>query len=152
MRRSEKQIASRAEVEDVLRRAKVLRLGFCDGDHPYVVPVCFGSDGRALWFHSANEGRKLDVLRKNPRVAFEVETDVEIVIGGPGCRSTAKFRSVIGSGTATLVEEADERRRGLDAIIRHYGGEPGGYADDVLARTAVVRIDIDEITGKQSGY
>ncbi|MHC5054007.1 MAG: pyridoxamine 5'-phosphate oxidase family protein [Planctomycetota bacterium] len=151
MRRSEKEITSRGEIDDVLARAEVLRVAMCDGERPYVVPVCFGYDGSALWFHSAREGRKLDVIARNPSVAFEAATGVEVVIGGPGCRSTAKYLSVIGSGTATLVQDENERRRGLDAIMRHYGGEAGGYATEALAKTAVVRIDIDEMTGKRSG-
>ena len=70
MHRNDKEIKDVAAIEGVLRAAKVCRLGLCDGDRPYVVALCFGYDGDALYFHSAGQGKKLDILRKNNNPGF----------------------------------------------------------------------------------
>ena len=71
MRRQEREISDRAAIDAIIRACQVCRLGMVDGDLPYIVPMSFGYDGRALYFHCATQGRKLDVLRRRPRVCFE---------------------------------------------------------------------------------
>ena len=134
-----------------MNRAQFLRLAMADGAQPHIVTVCFGYEDGKVYFHCAAEGRKLDVIRANPRVAFMVDVDTELVLGGQACGSTVKYRSVIGSGSATIVADGDEKLRGLDALMKQYGVEPGGYAAKSLEKTAVVRIDVEEMAGKQSG-
>ena len=73
MRRGEREIKDRAEIDAVMRRCRVCRLGLCDGNEPYIVPICFGYDGQALYFHCAHEGRKIDIIRTNNRVGFEFD-------------------------------------------------------------------------------
>ena len=154
MRRKDQQITDPAAVEEVLRRARFLRLAMCDADGPYIVTVCFGCEPGRLYFHSAAEGRKLDTIRSDPRVAFMVDVDAEVVVGGPGCSSTVNYSSLIGFGAASIVDDPDEKLHGLDLLMSHYasdGARPGGYGPGSLGRTAVVRIDIHEMTGKRSG-
>lgn len=151
MRRKDKEIIDRAEITAIIRRARVCRLGLCDGDQPYIVPMSFGLRGEALYFHCAREGKKLDLLRANPKVCFEFETDVVIEPGDSGCDFGTKYRSVIGFGTAAIVENPDERLAGLEAIIRQYADLPCDPTDAALAKTLVFRVDITEMTGKQSG-
>jgi nitroimidazol reductase NimA-like FMN-containing flavoprotein (pyridoxamine 5'-phosphate oxidase superfamily) len=68
MRRSEREIKDRAVIDAIIRQCLVCRLGLSDGEEPYIVPLCFGYDGEALYVHSASDGRKIDILRKNSRV------------------------------------------------------------------------------------
>jgi nitroimidazol reductase NimA-like FMN-containing flavoprotein (pyridoxamine 5'-phosphate oxidase superfamily) len=112
--------------------------------------VCFGQEPGKLYFHCAKEGRKLDVLRANPRVCFQTDVDAEVVVGGNACQCTVKYRSVVGFGTARIVEDPQELRHGLDVLMRQYTEGPQEYPEKSLSRTAVVRIDIEEMTGKQS--
>ncbi len=152
MRRRDKEITDRSEMLEIVRRAEVCRLGMCDGNVPYIVPMSFGIDGDRIYLHSATEGRKLDIIRRNPNVCGEFDCDVETVRGERGCNFGAKYRSVIGFGTACVVEDRDEVLRGLDTLVLHYGGEPGGYSDEMLGKTAVIRADVTSITGKKSGF
>lgn len=150
MRRQDREIAEASQLEAILRRATICRLALVDGDQPYLVPMSFGFAGGALYLHSAATGRKIDILRRNDRVCFEVEADVALVRGETACAWSFNYRSVIGFGRARFVDDAAERRRGLDAIMRQYGSTgPQDYAEPVLARTLVIRIDIERITGKQ---
>lgn len=152
MRRAEKEIRDPSAVEEALLAAEVLHVGMLDGREPYVVPVCFGYEGGAVYFHSAAGGRKLDAIRASPRVAFEAESGVEVVVRGDACSCTVKYRSAMGTGTARILTDPEEKRRGLDAIMRHYTRAPQCYPDDMLARTAVVRIAVESMTGKESRW
>jgi hypothetical protein len=145
-------IKDRDTIEGIIRGAQVCRIGLCDDGQPYVVPVSFGYADGVLYFHSAPRGRKLEVLRKNAAVCCEFDVDVEIVRDGDACDWSVRYRSAIGFGKASIVEEPEEKRRALDAIVAHYGGQPQDYPDDTLRRTAVVKVEIETWTGKTSGY
>ncbi len=150
MRRQDRQISEGSQLEAILRKGLVCRLALADGDQPYLVPMSYGLADGALYLHSALSGRKVDILRRNNRVCFEVEADVALVRGEKACNWSFNYRSVIGFGRARFVDDAGERRRGLNAIMAQYGGTgPQDYADPVLARTLVIRIDIESMTGKQ---
>jgi hypothetical protein len=187
VRRKEKQIRDPAELRRLLETAVVCRLAFAGGPAaaagdpagcsiPYLVPVLFALEGGALegalpgahlYVHSAREGRKIDLLRANPRVCFEVESEVGLVIGKAPCDWSVRYRSVIGWGRASLVDDRRERRRALDLLVRKYeavaapaelrgaaaeaAGAPPAYREAALEATAIIRIDIEELTGKASG-
>ena len=76
MRRSDREIRDRSSIDGILHAASVCHLALCDGDRPYVVPMSYGYDGDRLYFHCASEGRKLDVVRRNPNACFAVEVGV----------------------------------------------------------------------------
>ena len=82
MRRKDKEVVDRERIDEIIRGAQVCRLAMIDGDEPYLVPLSFGYDGRAIYFHSAVEGRKVEALRRNARVCFEIDTGVEVLEGG----------------------------------------------------------------------
>lgn len=152
MRRSDKEIVDRSQIEAIIKRALVCRAALCDDGQPYVIPVNFGYDDGCLYIHSAPEGKKLDILRSNPKVAFEVDIDHALVEGQEPCSYTFNYRSVVGFGTAVLLSDLAEKRKGLDCIIKHYAGSVAPYPDDALAKATVVRIQISSMTGRQSGY
>jgi uncharacterized protein len=153
MLKKNKEITDHAMKESILREADVCRLAMCDGAVPYIVPVFFAYDGGTLYFHCAPEGRKTDLIMKCGNVSFEAETGVEIVRAEKACGYTAKYRSVIGYGTASTVSSPAEKRKALDLLMNKYAG-PGGwdYTDDTLARTRIMKIAVTEMSGKKSGY
>ena len=149
MRNSAKEITDRAELEEVLSRAEVLHLGLHDEPAPYVIPLSFGYMDGALWFHCAKEGTKLDLIRRDPRVGFSAVADAQIVPGAAACDFDARGRSVVGRGTARIVTEPEERRRGLDALMRRYGMERPDYRSASLERACVIRVSVEELRGKR---
>jgi uncharacterized protein len=154
MRRTDREITDRAEMDEILASAKVLRLGMAVDGEPYVVPLHFGHVGEHLFVHSAGEGRKIEFLKKNPRICFEVTTDYEILPSQDGaCQWAARFRSVIGFGRATFLTDPNERKHALDVMMEHYSGKPShDYEAKYTSRIAVIRIDIAHMTGKKSGF
>ncbi|MFH1081040.1 MAG: pyridoxamine 5'-phosphate oxidase family protein [Pseudomonadota bacterium] len=150
MRRGEKEITDRAEIDSIIRRSQVCRLGLSDGGQPYVVPLCFGYDGKDLYFHCAKEGRKLDVLRKNNRVCLEFDIVEGLVEAGQGCDWGIRYQSVIGFGSARLIEDAEEKKSALNLLMAQYSIRTFSFPEATLSRTAVVKVVIETLTGKQS--
>jgi nitroimidazol reductase NimA-like FMN-containing flavoprotein (pyridoxamine 5'-phosphate oxidase superfamily) len=151
MRRKEQEITDRAALESILHRATVCRLGLAVGDEPYVVPVSFGYQDGSLYVHSSPEGKKVEMLRQNPRVCFEVDVEEELVRKGAPCAWSVRYRSVIGWGRAAFLTDEEEKRRALDVIVAHYGTGSGEYTAKALREVAVICIQIEEMVGKRSG-
>lgn len=150
MRRKEKLIAEASEINDILERGEVIRLAMVDKGEPYLVPMSYGVKGSVIYVHCAKEGRKIDALRGNNRVCFEVSCDTELVKKVESCGWTYHYRSVIGFGRVSFIEDFAEKLIGLSAIMEHYGSDDHSFPDAAVERTLVLRIDIDEITGKKS--
>jgi len=149
MRRAEREITDAAGIDDVLCRATVLCLALRDEPAPYVIPVSFGWEGDTLYVHSAPTGTKIDLIAADGRVGFSAWVDDALVSGAAACDWGARGASVSGTGRARLVTDPGEKLRGLDAIMRHYGQDRPVYRPDVLARTALVAITVDAVTGKR---
>lgn len=155
MRLKEKEITDRNEIEEMLKREKVCRFAMCDGDTPYVLPTTYGYADGHMYFHSSKQGRKMDVLRENNRVCFVVDTGHELVQGplDTSCKSTIKFKSVIGTGRAKMVEDPAEKRKAMDVIMAQmFGGAGFKYTEEGVRDMAIIRVDIESLTGKKSGY
>ena len=154
MRRKDREITDLGEIEAILKRALVLRLGLLDGDAPYVVPLHYGYtlEGERLTFylHSAREGRKLDLIRANPNVFVELDTDVTPISGGENaCAYGAAFASVMGGGKAVIVEDAEEKIRGLNVLMRTQTGRAFPITEQMAAGVSVIRVDVDSFTAKR---
>ena len=152
MRRADREIADRKEIEDILRQSTVCRLALIDEGRPYIVPLCFGYDAGTLYFHSASAGKKIDLLKKNRNVCFESDTDATVVPANTSCGWTMRYRSVIGYGVASFVEDLVETKTALDIIMNQYSEGTHEYPEERLRKTAVIKVEIREISGKKSGY
>jgi nitroimidazol reductase NimA-like FMN-containing flavoprotein (pyridoxamine 5'-phosphate oxidase superfamily) len=151
MRRLDKEITSRDEIDAIIRAAQVCRLAFADRSEPYVVPVSFGYDGDALYIHTARTGRKIEFIEANNRVCFEFEANVSIQADeGDACAWTFEFESVIGYGTIAELENTEDKARGLNQIMLHYSGREWKIDEAQMSTTRVWRIAIESLTGKRS--
>jgi len=160
MRRSDKEVTSPREIAEILTRAEVCRLALNDGGYPYIVPMNFGfgdpEEGeregeKALFFHSALQGKKIDLLRRDPRVAFEVDVDTELVTSEEACSFTMRYRSVCGRGRVRFLEDDEAKRRALNRIMGHYTGKGDwDFPEKMLKAIAVFVLEIEEISAKKS--
>jgi len=151
MRRKEKEITDKKEIKAIIRKSLICRMGLADDGVPYIVPLCFGYRDNTLYFHSAKEGRKIEILKRNSRVCFEFDTDTQIHDGDTACGWGMNYRSVIGYGTAYLIDDPAEKRKALDIIMRQYGDGEFTYSDKILEKTLVIKVEISSMTGKKSG-
>ena len=137
----------------MVERAQICRIGLSENDIPYIVPMNFGYKDNSLYFHCALEGKKLDIIRKNPSVCFEMDTDYELLkTGEPPCGWGAKYRCIIGTGTATVIGDIKEKLTALNIIAEHYGGRWYDFSDNELEAVGVIKVDIENISGKQAGH
>jgi hypothetical protein len=149
MRRKDREVTDRAEIETILNEATVCRIGLADGDGPYVVPVCFGYENGAVFIHSAPEGKKIEMLAKNPRCCFEVDVCDQIIRGDNPCSWGMRYRSVIGYGRAVTLMQPEEKRHGLNCIMSHYGSGTYEFSERDIGSVTVIRIAIESMTGKK---
>jgi hypothetical protein len=152
VRKKEREITDPAEMESILAGASVCRLALADSGEPYVVPLCFGYRDGVLYFHSAGEGKKIAMLRKNPRCCVEVDQYDGLLKGMSPCSWEIRYKSVICTGTARTADTSGEKRTGLACILKHYGGDEYPFSERELELVCVVRVDILEMTGKKYGY
>lgn len=140
----------RREMEALLERMPVGRLGLSTEDGPYVVPVNYVFAERCIYFHSGPKGKKVEALRADPRVCFLVDEPGPQVIWDVGCGTTQIYESVMCFGKAEFIEEIPERRRILETMISKY--VPSDKHLPILTKslenTTVVRIRIEWMTGK----
>jgi uncharacterized protein len=148
MRRSEREITDRRAIDAIIRRCRVCRLGLSVDDQPYVVPLNFGYDGRTLYFHAAPAGRKLDMIRRNPRVCFEFDRPGRLTKTDDACSWSMTFESVIGFGIARLVDDPAGKAEALAWIMRQYDAREWTFPEATVGKTLVIAVDIEQISGK----
>ena len=151
MRRKDKEIESLSEIEAIIKKAAVCRLAMVDDQTPYLVPLCFGYRNGELYFHSALKGMKLDILGKNPNVCFEFDLIAEVIESEEACSWGMKYQSVIGFGRVEFIEEPSAKAEALNVIMKHYAGKSFAFPPPKVEATAVFKIAIEKMTGKQSG-
>ncbi len=151
MRRKEREIADIAAIEDIIRAGSVLFLGLCDGGEPYVVPMNYGYADGTLYMHCALAGRKLDVLRANARACATIVADHSLVRGSRACSFSTNYRSAMVFGAAREVADPEEKRRGMETIMRAVAGPdaPVDFGPDGLDRIVILALAAERMTGKQ---
>ncbi len=155
MRQVKREIKDPAQLESVIQQADICRLGLHNGDYPYVVPMNFGYAEGCLYFHCAPEGLKVDLIRQDNRVGFELEAEAMLDKHPDlACKWETRFKSVIGYGRAFLITDVQEKRRALDVLMAHYAESQveWGYNRGALAKMIVVKVVIERMTGKQSRH
>ncbi len=152
MRRKDKEITERSAIEAIIKKSRVCRLGLFDGHAPYIVPLCFGYKDETLYFHSSMEGKKLEIIKTKQTVCFEFDIDVRVLKAEEACSWSMKYKSVIGFGKAALIENIEERQKALDIIMGQYSDQKYDFLDMSLEGIALIKVEIEHMTGKQSGF
>jgi len=151
VRKAKQEIKDKAVLEEILSGAEICRLSMIDGELPYLVPVNYGYREGHIYIHSAPAGKKIDLLKQNKRVCFEVEDTAEIVKGPEACDWTTRYRSVVGYGTVEILSDDESKQLGLEVIMAQYGA-PELVRFDVLnlKRMVILKLKITSMSGKQS--
>lgn len=153
MRRKNKEVADEAWMKDILRRGQVVHIGLASADgEPYVVPMGYGYEDGAIYIHGATAGLKNDIILANPRVAFNVALDIEVIRNEKGAEFSMQYRSVSGWGRACPLTGLDEKNRALAVIMRQYDGPHTDLTEQNCGSVWVARVDIETMRGKISGY
>ena len=148
----ERQVTDPEQILHILDTGKVLHLGLAVDNEPYVVPMNYGytmEDGKlTMYLHSALKGRKLDMMRANPKVFFEIDCDLQPFEGRVACQYGLVYSSIMGRGTATIVEDVEEKKKAMSILMKTQTGKDFSFEDRLVSIVAVVRIDVAEYTAK----
>jgi len=152
MTKRELQVTDLNEIRAILDTAKVLHLGLAVNNEPYVVPLNYGytmEEGKlTLYLHGANQGKKLDMIRANPNVFFEMDCDRMPFEGKVPCQYGMVYSSVMGRGTARIVEDVEEKMKAMSILMKTQTGKDFTFNDRLVSIVAVICIDVTEYTAK----
>ena len=154
MRRKDREITDYQTMLEVLAACSCIRLGLADKNGAYIVPVNFGmaeENGKlTLYFHGAKEGRKINMMKKQPRICFEADRKHEIVTGEKACDYSFLYQSVRGYGEAQFIEGIDEQEMAMNCIMRHYSGKDSWeFNKEIFEKTNVMKIIVSEWSCKE---
>jgi len=152
MRLSNNEIKNIEEIYQIIEKCDVIRIGISVNNRPYIVPLNFGFKDNVFYFHGAQEGRKIEMIRENPNVCFEMDTDHHLVgESDRACDWTMTYASVMGTGLMTIVDDWDRKKEALNILMAQYGGDKEyDYDDRMLSRIGIMKLEISEISGKKS--
>lgn len=153
MRRTDREITSFAELIRIIQQCDVCRLALYDTPYPYILPLNFGMvvEGQqvTLYFHGAKEGKKYDLIAKNPNASFEMDCGHKLIVDKDACKCTMAYESVIGQGEVSLVS-GEEKLVGLRALMQQYhSAEDFTFPPQVVERTTVYKLTVHTMTGKR---
>ncbi len=152
MRKANQEITDKSILEDVLKQANICRLAMIDNGLPYILPFNFGYHENCIYIHSAPAGKKIDLLKENPFVCFEIEQKAEIITDDIACKWSTMYSSVIGYGNVEIVTDYAAKQRGLEIIMKQHGAT-GKLEFDTkqIELVVILKLSISTMTGKQSG-
>jgi uncharacterized protein len=151
MRKQNQEITDPAILEEILSKSKICRLGIMDQDLPYVLPFNYGYRNKCIYIHSASEGKKIDLLKKNNKVCFEIEYNAEIVKDDKSCKWATKYRSIVGYSEVDIITDFEAKKQALDIIMQHNGSTVINiYEDKQVEAIVILKVRITNLTGKQS--
>ena len=152
MTKRERQVTDPDQICHILDTAKVLHLGMAVDNEPYVVPMSYGytmEEGKlVIYLHSATQGKKLDMLRKNPNVFFEIDCDLMPFEGRVPCQYGLVYSSIMGRGNARILENVEEKKHAMSVLMKTQTGKEFTFEDRLVSIVAVIRIDVAEYTAK----
>ena len=138
-------------LEEILKGSEICRIAMVDSELPYILPFNYGYEDRCIYIHSAPDGKKIDLLRKNNRVCFEIEHTARIIKDEKACKWSTLYRSVVGYGEIEILTEQDQKRNGLEIIMSHHGApELIDFGPKQMSQMVILKLIITSITGKQS--
>lgn len=152
MRRKDREITEFDKIMEIINKCDTCRLALFDKDYPYIVPLNFGIDNEDdqlyLYFHCANQGKKLDLIRVNNQATFEMDCEHNIILYDERMSCTMGFASVVGHGKIEFVKDED-KLRALKIIMRHYHSEEFAFSHKLMSATTVLRLKVLDMVGKR---
>ena len=156
MTRREQQVTDINEIIEILEKSKVVHVGMIDGDEPYVVPMNYGyilEDGKlTIYLHGARRGRKIDAIKTNPKVFYEMCCDITPFEGEVACKYGITYASIMGRGLATLVEGVEEKKQALSLLMKTQTGKDFQFEDKLTTVVSIIKIDTLEFTAKKRPF
>lgn len=153
MRRNDREITDKTLIEKFIAKEQIIRIAFYDNGDLYIVPLNYGytyeNEKYVFYFHGAKAGRKYELSKASPNVGFEIDGAYELLEADAACDYSAKFQSVIGTGRLSIIEDDEEKIKGLNALMNHISGKAKwDYSKEMVDAVAVYRLEAEKLSCK----
>ena len=155
MRRKDREITDPKIIEEFLSSQHVIRIGFFDkkNEEVYIVPVNYGhilNDNQYIfYFHGGKGGRKYELSKEEPNVGFEIDGNYKVIEGTEACKYSANYQSIIGNGKVKILQDLEEKKKGLDVIMKHTTGKSNfEYNPRMLENVQVYQLTVSKLSCK----
>lgn len=153
MRRNDREITDKTIIEQFIAKEQIIRIAFYDNGDLYIVPLNYGytyeNEKYVFYFHGAKAGRKYELSKASPNVGFEIDGAYELLEADAACDYSAKFQSVIGTGRLSIIEDDEEKIKGLNALMNHISGKAKwDYSKEMVDAVAVYRLEAEKLSCK----
>ena len=154
MRRKDREVIDDAQIDEIIRKCKICRVGFYDNGEVYIVPLNFGfvhsGDKRIFYFHGAKEGRKFELIRHKPEVGFELDTAYKLIEAETPCAFSAMYQSVIGTGIISEITDFECKKNALTELMNSITGKKEwDFPPHAIDAVAVFKMEVKTISCKQ---
>lgn len=154
MSRQDRVVADREEIIKIVDKCDTIHIGMHDGEDIYVVAMNYGytweNDTLTFYLHGAVKGKKLDLLRANPRVGFQLDCDHRLVEGELPCQFSFKFASVIGKGNVEILEDPQEKIAAMKILMGQYSDRDFEFNERLLSIVSLMKLTVTEFTGRRA--
>lgn len=154
MRRKDREVTDLNKIQDIIKNNQCCRLGFIDQNKVYIVPLNYGylyeNNKHIFYFHSAKEGKKIDLIKQNNQVGFEIDNNHQLVEGNTPCQYSMKYQSIIGHGIIELIEDNEEKKLGLQLIMKNVAHQEVLFNDQMVNGVAVMKLTVETLSCKEN--
>ena len=154
MRRKDLAVTQPEAMDLIIRACDCIRIALTDGDYPYIIPMNFGYqrvDGQAVFYlHSAGEGHKVSLFRKEQRCGFELDTHRQLKTGATACAFSMAYESIAGNGDLVELTDSAEKTAALRVIMSTYSDQSDwDFPEETLKKTCVFRLNVQAMSGRK---
>lgn len=151
MHHSINKISEKNKIDELIKKCQICRIALSKDDKPYLIPISFGYDGKKIYFHTAMEGKKIDIIEFNNNVCFEFENNVQLNPNNRNpCKWSFSYETVIGEGIIEEIKETNNKINALNIIMQHYSDKLWQFQQKSLNSVRVWSIKIKNINYKIS--
>ena len=143
------------ELETIIQKCDVCSLAMVDQDgFPYVLPMNFGYKDDHIYFHSAQTGHKVDIIKNNPNVCISFSADEQLrwVNEDVACSWGMKYRSVLAYGKIEFIDDFDKKEEALKVIMKNYSDREFTFNAPAVKDVLVFQVKVEKLHGRALGY
>ncbi len=152
MRRTDREITDSSEIQNIIQSCEICYLAMSKDSEPYVVPMNFGIRENCLYFHCANQGKKLEFIGSNPNVSIAFTSQHQLQLEGEPRNWTTRYRSAIVKGTAEIITDPAGKQQGIDILLKQYSEIDQNIPLDQLKNVTIIKVKINKMAGKANWH
>lgn len=153
MQRADREIKEMDGILEVIEECKVMRIAMHQKDEIYIVPLNFAylyKEGKLIfYYHSSLKGLKIDLLKENPKVGFEMDCQHNLIEGKVACQYSFQFASVVGQGEASIVTDPKEKIRAMTLLMKQQTGKDFEFNERLVSIIHIIKVEVTAFRGKR---